>query len=107
MPYKFSKRESRLTLCRRLRCIRYKIFPQGKAVIEGPVLFIKSGKLADDPAIDECAEDRAPFYAHKMQGPKARKLIATPRRQLTQSYPVLKRLISTLKWADTSFTNSS
>ena len=66
MPYKFSKSESRLTLRRRLCCIRHKIFPQGKAVVEGPVLFIKSGELADDPAIDECAEDRAQFYAHKM-----------------------------------------
>ena len=73
MPYKFSKRESRLTLRRRLRCIRYKIFPQGKAVVEGPVLFIKRGELADDPAIDECAEDRAPFYAHKMPRAEGKK----------------------------------
>lgn len=73
MPYKFSKRESRLTLRRRLCCIRYKIFPQGKAVVEDQVLFIKSGELADDPAVEECAEDRAPFYAHKMPRAEGKK----------------------------------
>ena len=73
MSYKFSKRESRLTLRRRLRCIRRKIFPQGKAVVEDPVLFIKSGELADDPAVEECAEDRAPFYAHKMPRAEGKK----------------------------------
>lgn len=37
------------------------------------MLFIKSGELADDPAIDECAEDRAPFYAHKMPRTEGKK----------------------------------
>ena len=73
MPYKFSERENRLTLCRRLCCIRHKIFSQGKAVVEGPVLFIKRGELADDPAVEECAEDRAPFYAHKMPRAEGKK----------------------------------
>ena len=73
MPYKFSKRESRLTLRRRLCCIWYKIFPKRKAVVKGPVLFIKCGELADDPAVDECAEDRAPFYALKMPETEGKK----------------------------------
>ena len=67
------------------------------------MLFIKRGELADDPAVDECAEDRAPFYALKMpetEGKKAHRNAETKKMSLFRLIKKRKKLFFNYNMSD-------